>query len=173
LALKIVVNDANILIDLADIDLLDDLTKLNFELHTNDFIIAEIVNPIQRKKIQKIIDDTKLLVAPTKAEEYFEILKLQTKNLSFEDCSILFYTKKVNGTLLSGDGNLRKRAQLAGIDVKGIFFVFDQLVNNKIISFITAIEKLKLLQSINKRLPKEEIDKRIEIWGKSDKLKLP
>ncbi len=163
--LKIVVNDANILIDLADINLLDELTKLNFELHTNDLIIAEIVNPNQLAKIQKIIDGHKLFVASVKAEEYSEIMKLQTKNLSFEDCSIWHYTKKLNGILLSGDGNLRKIAKSAGLEVKGIFFIFDQLVYNKIISFISAIEKLNKLRTINTRLPQEEIEKRIKAWS--------
>ena len=164
--MKIIVNDTNILIDLADLDLLENLTELNFELHTNDFVISEIEKPEQLEKINKIIKSGKLTVATTNADEYSDIAKLQTKNLSFEDCSVWYYTKKVNGILLTGDGNLRKSATIAGLEVRGILFVFDKLVENKIIDNQTAIEKLEILEQKNPRLPKNEIEKRKKEWAK-------
>jgi rRNA-processing protein FCF1 len=164
MALEIIVYDSNILIDLSDIDLLDGLTNIGYKLHTNDFVISEIKNPLQLEKINKLVFENKLIVAKTEPNEYPEIIKLQCKNLSFEDCSIWYYAKKTNGILLTGDGNLRKMALDSGIEVKGILFVFDQLVLNKSISHTAAIEKLKQLQTINHRLPKEAIEQRIQAW---------
>ncbi|MEA3450319.1 MAG: hypothetical protein U9Q83_00280, partial [Bacteroidota bacterium] len=88
--MRIVINDANILIDLADLNLLNDFIKLDFEFQTNDLIINEITNPEQKKKVNKIININKLLVSTVKSNEYKAILKLQSKNLSSPDCSILY-----------------------------------------------------------------------------------
>ncbi|MCF6364920.1 MAG: type II toxin-antitoxin system VapC family toxin [Bacteroidales bacterium] len=162
--MKITVSDANILIDLADLDLINEFVRLDFEFHTNDFVIDEIKNPEQKEKIEELIKTDKLFVAQTKSEEYQEILELQTKNLSFADCSIWHYAIKTGGILLSGDGILRKTASKQGITVKGIFFIFDKLIETQIIDNKTALEKIKLLNKINNRLPYDEIEKRISLW---------
>lgn len=162
--MRIIVNDTNILIDLANLDLLDYFLKLEFEFHTNDFIINEITDTGQKNKIKKIINDNKLIVAETKSEEYTSIIELQTKNLSFEDCSIWHYTQKVKGILLTGDARLRKTVEKSGIKVMGILFIFDKLVECNIIDTNTAVEKLKELVSLNHRFPKIEIEKRFVLW---------
>lgn len=162
--MKIIVNDTNILLDLADIDLLNELTQLGFELHTNDFIIAEVKNPNQITKINELVNTGKLFVATTDSSEYAEIMAFQSKNLSFVDCSIWYYSKKINGTLLTGDGSLRKAAKASGTEVKGILFVFDQLLEEGIITKKTACEKLKELVNINSRLPRKEVEKRLSQW---------
>ena len=164
--MKIVVNDANILIDLANLDLLSKLAQLAIELHTNDFVMNEIKQPEQIEKVNKIVNTGKLIVAQTKSDEYIEIIKLQTKNLSFEDCSIWYYTKKMKGILLTGDNNLRKTVKASGIEVRGVLYVFDKLLENNIISRQEACEKLTALYKINSRLPKKEIDKRLNNWNK-------
>lgn len=162
--MKITVSDANILIDLADLDLLNAFTQLNFEIHTNDFIINEITDLRQKEKTEAIRRAGKLTVARTPAEDYTAIQALKIKNLSFADCAVLHYTRKIKGTLLTGDGHLRKTAQSLKIDVRGIFFIFDEMVAGNILSKATAREKLIKLSQINNRLPQKEIDKRIELW---------
>ena len=162
--MKIVVNDANILIDLISIDLLDAFLQLNFEFHTNDFIINEIKD--QKHLILEIIESNQLIVNKTKAEDYINILALQTKNLSFEDCSIWYYTKQIGGILLTGDARLRKTVEKDDIEVRGILYIFDMLLENNILSFSIAMEKLIALSKINTRLPKPEIEKRLNKWNK-------
>lgn len=165
--MKIVVNDANILIDLADLDLLTDFSKLNFELHTNNVIVDyEIKKPEQKAKVYKLINVGKLKVEIVKTEDYTQINALKVNNLSFQDCSIWFYAKQINGVLLTGDGNLRKAAKAAGTEVRGILFIFDQLVALGVITKTTAVDKIKILVENNSRLPKAEIDKRIKLWSK-------
>jgi len=158
--MKIIVNDTNILIDLANLDLLENMINLPYEFHTIDFVINEIKNPLQLEKIYKIINLGKLKVGITKSNEYSEILKLQTKNLSFQDCSVWYYATKIKGILLTGDANLKKLALNNGLNVKGILFIFDELLQNKIIDKKTAFEKLIILEQKNIRLPKSELEKR-------------
>jgi rRNA-processing protein FCF1 len=158
--MKIIVNDTNILIDLANLDLLENMINLPYEFHTIDFVINEIKNPLQLEKIYKIINLGKLKVGITKSNEYSEILKLQTKNLSFQDCSVWYYATKIKGILLTGDANLKKLALNNGLNVKGILFIFDELLQNKIIDKKIAFEKLIILEQKNIRLPKNELEKR-------------
>ncbi|WP_052594754.1 hypothetical protein [Aureispira sp. CCB-QB1] len=164
--MKIVINDANILIDLAKLDLLEKFSQLDFELYTTDFVYSEI-NDEQKKAIQKLKDDTSLIIIETiNNEDYRGIQSLLDDNngLSFEDCSVWYYSKKLMGTLLTGDGKLRKQAKKNGIEVRGIIYIFDKLVEKELLSFTDAAEKMDLLFQLNNRLPKKEIDKRIKAW---------
>ena len=50
------------------------------------------------------------------------------------------------------------------IEVHGTIYIFDKIVEQKILTPAIAADKLELLYSINHRLPKSEIDSRIEKW---------
>ena len=77
----------------------------------------------------------------------------------------------VNDTnVLTGDRKLRAVSISDGVEVHGVIYVFDSLVDLGIISPQVAVGKLQQLYSINPRLPKEEIDKRINLW-KVEKMK--
>lgn len=43
-------------------------------------------------------------------------------------------------------------------------YLFDKMLEHQIMDNETAIDKLQSLFSINSRLPKKEIDKRIALW---------
>ncbi len=144
--MKIIVQDTNIILDLLFLDLLESTLQLNYEFSTVDFVLTEFIKPEQKEK-------------PT-------ITAMMTKNLSFTDCALWYSAKKLNGILLTGDAKLRKTAIADKIDVRGIFFIFDQLIEHKIITHATALIKLLQLQQHNNRLPKVEFEKRIDLWGK-------
>jgi len=93
-------------------------------------------------------------------------MALKTKNLSFEDCSIWYCTKQIGGVLLTGDRKLRKTVEKDHIEVRGILFIFDLLIESNILSISIAIEKLITLAKINTRLPMSEIERRLEKWKK-------
>lgn len=164
--MKIVINDANILIDLAKLELLNIFSKINFELHTTDFVIAEL-NDEQKSPVSKLIKSGKLKVIQTDDVIDFqgitEILE-KSNGLSFEDCSVWYYSKKLVGALLTGDGKLRKQATKEGVEVRGIIFIFDELLKQNLISFKIAIEKISQLSLLNNRLPKRDIELRIKCW---------
>ena len=85
-------------------------------------------------------------------------------NLSLTDCSVWYYAKVNNYILLTGDRKLRTVSAYDGVEVHGVIYVFDTLVEFEIISRQLAVEKLQQLYVINPRLPKEEIEKRINLW---------
>lgn len=164
--MRIVINDANILIDLAKLEFLETFSQLNFELYSTDFVIEEL-SPKQRVLVDKLINAEKLLIIETESKSDFSgisnLLERST-GLSFEDCSVWYYSKKMNGILLTGDGKLRKQARNDEIEVRGIIFIFDQLLEQHIISYATAYKKMQELLQLNVRLPKNEIDKRLHDW---------
>ena len=52
----------------------------------------------------------------------------------------------------------------SGIEVHGIFYIFDKLVEHKLITLSVASAALNFLSGHNNRLPKNEIEKRLELW---------
>lgn len=166
--MEIVVNDTNIFIDLHSIGLLEQFFELPIKVHTVDFIVNELINSEQSKAIRQFIDNGKLIVRSFEAAELLEIIKLQNNaggNVSIPDCAVWYYAKKYNFTLLTGDGQLRKKAIESNVSVKGIIYIFDQLVECNIISQNFAATKLQELITHNSRLPKSIIQERIEKWS--------
>ena len=53
----------------------------------------------------------------------------------------------------------------AGVEVRGILYVFDELVETGTIPFEIAAEKLALLKELNPRLPQSELEKRLKMWS--------
>ena len=161
--MKLHINDANILIDIVQLDLVVAFLELNFEMHTTDFVFAELETAQQQAlKSEKLI-----IINPTETD-LFAISDLTNENngLSFEDCSVWYFAQKMDGVLITGDGNLRKKAKAAGIDVKGIIFIIDEIKSQNILTTETCIAKMQALHRLNDRLPKNEIIKRIALWQK-------
>lgn len=167
---KIVVNDTNVFIDLHDVGLLEQFFLLPWEVHTTVFVMLELTHEGQKDAVASYESDGSLRIAKFSFEEILEIDSLQKSitdktNLSFTDCSVWYYAKQNNYTLLTGDHKLRNSALNEGVEVRGIIYVFDELVAAGILPPSLATEKLALLKSINPRLPDNEIDKHLKLWA--------
>ncbi|MFO7760144.1 MAG: hypothetical protein ACQES8_04560 [Thermodesulfobacteriota bacterium] len=163
----LLVNDANIFIDLLKIDLLESFFRLHYEFHVTDFVIGEV----QEEKVEQLyefINNGDLRKKSFNYEELTEIqlLEVEYRQLSIPDCSCLYYTRSLNARLLTGDGQLRKTAEQLDIPVHGILWVLDQLVAQEIISKREAHDKLADLLSINSRLPEAACRSRLKKWKK-------
>lgn len=166
---KIVVNDTNVFIDLYEVGLLDEFFSLPWEVHTTDFVMLELLKEGQHDTIARYKAEKRLIVPVFEAKEMLEIgnlfqQSLNKTNLSLTDCSVWYYAKVNNYILLTGDRKLRTTSAYEGVEVHGVIYVFDRLVEFNVISRQVAVKKLQQLYSINSRLPKEEIEKRINLW---------
>ena len=161
----IVVNDANILIDLLKIDLCDQFFQLNFEFNTSDFIMAEVKEP-NVHLLNQYVKRKKLLVRHFGFEEITEIIKLNQEynKLSLADCSCLILCQKLNAILLTGERQLTRIAEKTGIETHGCLWIFEQLILKKVISYDLAINKLESLVLQNTRLPENECRKYLQKW---------
>lgn len=158
--MRLLLNDANILIDIVKLEIVDAFLSLDFDLHTTDFVLAEL-NDFQQ---QRITTERLSIIKTESTEDFSSIIELANthKGLSFEDCSVWYYTQKMNGILITGDGTLRKKALASGIIVKGILYLLDEIKSQNNMSDVEFIEMLQKLIKINDRLPNHVIEKRIQ-----------
>lgn len=165
--MKILVNDTNIFIDLHSVGLLEEMCRLPYEIHTVDFVVAEIVDADQRRIFDELVARRGIFVDGFTADEVIEIVEEHSAvsgNLSIPDCSVCYFARKHNVPMLTGDRRLRRYAEEQSIEVHGILFIFDELVRHDIISTSMAADRLEELFAINARLPKAEIRERINRW---------
>lgn len=165
--MKIIVNDTNIFIDMHCIGLLQLMCSLPYEIHTVDFVVAEIINPEQKEVFNKMVASGKIILDSFTSKEVSEIVEEYSAvsgNLSIPDCSVCYYARKNNVPMLTGDRRLRRYAEQQSIGVHGILFLFDEMVANSVISSIDAATKLEELMALNSRLPQAAIRERIDKW---------
>lgn len=162
----IAVQDANILIDLVKTGLFDHCLALPYRFITTDIILAELVAE-QVAVIQPHINSGKFSVVTITAEELTAIVEISQEDthLSEQDWSAFYYAEQYSALLLTGDKRLRRIASEKGIEVAGIFWVFDNLVGTGILSKPEACAFLHDLLKNNKRLPQEEVTLRITAWS--------
>jgi hypothetical protein len=165
--MKILVNDTNIFIDLHSVGLLEEMCRLPYEIHTVDFVVAEIADADQRRIFDGLVAQGGIFIDGFTADEVIEIVEEHSSvsgNLSIPDCSVCYFARKHNVPMLTGDRRLRRYAEEQSIEVHGILFIFDELVRHDIISTSMAADRLEELFAINARLPKTEIRNRINRW---------
>ena len=159
--MEIVVSDTNIFIDLWNIGLLERFCELPFSVRTTDFVVGELKTQGVRDAVMQLSKAGKITIKTFKSHEYSEMIRLRDKNLSFQDCTMLYYALSGGYKLLTGDRNLRTVAERHGIEVSGIIYVMDELLRLGILSNVGYKDKLKALLDANHRLPRKEIMKRI------------
>lgn len=168
--MRIVINDANILIDLFHLDLVEVFFSFqNLELKTTDFVFEELYEE-QKNVIQPFIHNQSLILIESSEDDLLNIFKLLSTNngLSVEDCSVWYHAKKNAAILLTGDGKLRKQSLADGVEVRGILYIFDQLLLVGLLSFELAIKKLNQLYLLNERLPIDSKKQRLDYWSRSE-----
>lgn len=165
----VVVSDTNIFIDLISVDLLDEFFRLPFEIHTTDFIVHELKDNMQQSIIQTYIADNRLYVKKYSGKELEKLVKKKNEtskdcNATIQDCSVWLYAEENGYALLTSDAKLRRVAEKSGVNVYGILYIFDKLVEHGVIDYVIAKGKIVMLSQVNNRLPMKEIQKRISAW---------
>lgn len=161
----IAVHDASILIDLIAINLIEQIFALDYHMVTTDFIIEEL-RPEQRSILLTFIANGRLTIDISNEQDIIDIVALSDRyaSLSLADCSVLFYAQRYSAILLTGDKRLRNTALDSALEVHGILWVLELLVDTKIIMPHLAAQRLEELINSNVRLPVEECRKRITAW---------
>jgi predicted nucleic acid-binding protein len=164
----IVVNDANILIDLVKLELLPHFFAMELKFYTTDLILNEL-HDWQVLEYEHYINIHKLTIMNLTDNELSEVQKLQTekRQLSEQDCSAIVCAQKVEGTIITSDKNLRNFATSKTLTVVGHLWMFDKMIEQCTITPVQAIYKLKeLIEQVNPRLnlPEAECKSRISNW---------
>ncbi len=167
--MKLVVNDANILIDLVELELLAPFFELGFSFHTTDLILEELYG-YQKESLTPFIEEGQLQIQSIDEDDFLSIYQIQAQRpqLSEQDCSAFFQAQKLDAILLTSDKVLRQFAQQGELEVHGHLWVFDEMVTAESLSPKAAIHKLdELCNVVNPRLglPKIECERRKAQWS--------
>lgn len=164
--MTLLIHDANVLIDLIGIDLLDLALDLPFRMATTDLVRREIEDPEQARILTSCIERGKISIITSTIQEMNVIATSVGKctRLSLADWSVLYYAAELDGIAISGDGKLRKEAAAQHVEVHGTPWILSQLVRTTDISPSIAIEKMERLIAINPRLPHKECQELLETW---------
>jgi len=162
--MRIVICDANILIDLLQAGIFPAFLNLGYKNHAP----PNVVDEVKENNCQMLIDaiETQQIYIPT-IENLDGISKLKRiyPPLSFQDATCLFLATETNSMLLTGEGPLRKIADTKyGLEVHGSLFIFDELLKAGLLTFLMAHEKLNQLIANGTYLPADECQKRFKRW---------
>jgi hypothetical protein len=164
----VVVNDANILIDLIKLQLIEAFFDITWEFHSTNLIIENELYDEQKNQLQPYIDNGKLIIQALDVDDMLSIMTIQAQKPQFsdKDCSALHCAQKLKASLITSDNPLRKYAKEMKVDVHGHLWVFDALLEHNCITTEIAINKLNELNTINSKLklPEKECKARIEKW---------
>jgi predicted nucleic acid-binding protein len=164
----VVVNDANVLIDLVKLQLLPEFFSMDMAFYTTDLILEELLIA-QKEELYIYQERGRLTIVSFTESEVVEIFLMQVEKpqLSLQDCSAVVCAHKVKGNLLTSDNNLRKFAISKKVEVCGHLWVLDRMVEQKTLTGVMAVQKLaELREKVNPRLglPRHECEIRIDQW---------
>ena len=148
----IVISDANIFIDLYNLDMLHSLMNMDFQVATTDLVYRELL-PDQQEVISKL-DIIIIDFEDNLGELYEAYADCSTISLSIEDYSLFFVAKANDYILMSNDKRLRNYAKSKQVEVVGILYIFDTLKRSQELSNKELLKQLEKLKVSNKRLEK-------------------
>jgi predicted nucleic acid-binding protein len=159
--MNLLIHDANILIDLIKTECIRHFFSLEYEMFTTSAVLGEL-NDAQQRILEQFISQRKLKIRKFDDKEDEAIIKTfsETPGISYPDATVYFASKDMGALLLTGNKKLRSVAESTGIEVKGIFWAFDEMKTKKVLSPSEYKKKLEKLNEINRRLPIEEFEKR-------------
>ena len=156
----LLVSDANIFIDLEKIGLLIEFSKLDIDISTSDFVFNEL-----NEKQQMLVKSLNISIYTLEADELIQFFNeyqaLGQVKISSQDYSIYYFAKKYEASVLSNDKALRKFSSRHSVDVKGLFYILDLIIEQSILDKTDLAKSIALLLD-NSWLPQDEIDKRLE-----------
>lgn len=163
--MRIAVKDANVLIDLAEADLLLLWFGLGIPTHTTDLVLDEVERTAQRAKVEPFVTSKLLLIHEARAVEMAKIASVANEHgLSPADASALLLAKRLRATLVTGDGRLRKVACGLGVTVCGVLWIFDHLVQSGHLHVTDAARRLRHVMNSGTFLPASECEERLRRW---------
>ena len=162
--MNIAITDANIFIDLFELELLPLLFDLDLSIHTTKEVFLEC-DKEQREQLATFVEKQQLLVHILTEVQVKELTTLSfSSRLSFSDQTILSLAYKEKNRVLTGDNLIRKWCVKKELEVHGILWVLEQFTDKDLLDTAVAITKLQLLMNVNLWLPTAACEALIKKW---------
>lgn len=164
--MEIAIQDANIIIDLVKTNLFGHCMALHYQFTTTNLILEELYDH-QVDHLTPHINAGRFTIIECSIEELqqIQLLAQEDRKISVQDWSVIFSAQQKQAILLSGDNRLRNKARDKNIEVHGIFWLLDRLVEFEILSKPNACTSLLHLMEINNRLPSDACQQRLNLWN--------
>lgn len=161
----IVIHDANVLIDLHHAGLGEAYAKLGMETWTTNLVIHEI-----QGRHGAFLDHLKtsgvLRVSEPSLPALLTLKAVLSSALSIADASVLYEAETRRARLLAGDAALRRAAHARHIEVGGVLWILDRLLEAGILDGPSLAAALDRMIAAGARLPEAECEARLKNWRK-------
>lgn len=159
---SILVTDTNIWIDLENGKILAAVFRLPYQLITSDFATREFISPTWGA-----LQELGLQTHGLEPESVAELASLREihHRLSTIDLAALLLAKALEASLLTGDRRLNELAKAHGVQVHGVLWILDEMVNHQVLTKIQAATALRNMLASGARLPMVECKKHMESWS--------
>jgi predicted nucleic acid-binding protein len=155
------VADANIWIDLIDGGLLASVRRLPFDCLIPDVVMEELNEGTRQRLKAHGAQEVELL--PEQVGDALRMIRLY-RSASRIDLFALALAKGRGTILLTGDRHLRDAADREGVEVHGILWVLDRMVEGGIVTATQAADALERMIAQGCRLPEGEVKERLKRW---------
>lgn len=162
----ICVTDANFWIDLDVAGVLAIPFQLPCHWVSPDLVVAELV-----QTDGQYIVSLGLEVMELSGVEITNVIALRGlyNRVSVPDLSALVLTKRLDATLITGDGNLRAAADTECVEVHGTLWVLDFMVERyHVLDPLLAVDALATMVARGRRLPHGEVRRRYMRWSSEE-----
>lgn len=153
--------DANILIDLQNGGLLSQFFSIKAHLSTPDVVIEEVSGSLGTQ-----LQNYGLLVEELSGELVTDAVSLKARHrcLSVPDVFALVLAKDIDCPILTGDRCMKRAAEEIGIQVHGILWCLNRMLQEKTLDYQQAISSLEAILQKNSRLPQAECQEQLKDW---------
>ena len=158
----ILVTDANIWIQLQDGGLLAKAFQLGYELAAPDEIGNEL-GPVLGARVEEL--GLLMLSTGEELDAGWQALRTRYARPGDVDLYALLHARLLACRLVTGDRHLREAAEAEGVQVSGLLWLLDQLVETALIGKRTARRSLQAIRDRGARLPEDECERRMLEWG--------
>lgn len=160
MANKLLISDANILIDMIVGGLLDDIFRLDYEFGLPDVLfeyeLRENHADLPQKGLQVLALDEATVEDTGSLHQ-----RHRGSGVSVYDCMALALAKYKSCPLLTGDNALRQVSILEDVEVRGTLWLVGELIEESVITIDRAASAYEAMREDGSRLPWNEVDAQI------------
>jgi len=156
--MEVVITDANIFIDLYEMDMLEGFFKLPYSISTSVFILEELddIKPL----VEKVVN-----VIPVTDKDITAMSQLDwPKPFSFPDRTILYLAQLHQMMVLSGERRMMAWCKENALEGHGLLYILDAMITNKVYKPKTVCKKLRILMENNMWLPTDLCEEMMQRW---------
>lgn len=162
---KLLISDANIIIDIVAGELVEAMFSLEYEFATPDILYAEELEAQHSEIIEaglKVLELSPESI--TRAGAYFQGNSIS--RVSANDCLALSLAKQEQCTLLTGDSKLKQLAIIEGVTVRGTLWLVKSIFNHGLVTAGEIEVAYQKMLDDGSRLPANEIQKQLNTFNK-------